>query len=267
MAETNPLFQASAALAVDTPSAFWPAGESTNQLESEIEIASRIVMQTVSASSSAAATLRDEPEMFLLEVEPSTAYSTKALMKALLIVGESDADHYITQDESTPWQPVRYQSRQMTTSEATAFSNIEAPRNVAGPRLIKHLSRYLRSIFRPTYGAALADRIEALSAMVREESDGSLTLSGASLASLIAFLEGNAKLSAPKLVAGPGGEVIGVWKRPGQAEFVSRFMPNGTVRYLLTTPNPKHPQGTSRISGDTTPDKVVTEGRLAEFED
>ncbi len=265
MAETNPLFQAPSGVSFDTSMGL---SAQANELHVglEIESVATTVAQAVSAKSHTAATLRGEREMFVFELEPPRIYpSTKGLVRALLTL-EVRPLEYITLDEMVAWQPVRYESRRMTTSEATAFSNIDL-RSGSGPRVLKHLTHYLRSIFRPAYGAALADRIEALSEMVREESDGSMDLSGASLANLIALLERNTKMMRPRLVAGPSGEVIAIWKRAETGEFVGRFLPNGTVKYLLTTPNPQHPQGVTRVSGDTTPDKLFSEARLAEYEE
>jgi hypothetical protein len=173
---------------------------------------------------------------------------------------------YLAVEDMSSWLSAYHDAWKLTTSQATAFSNTEALRDRSGPDLLRHLSRYLGSIFRPSYGPALADRIEALAAMVREESDGAESLSDQSLESFIAFLERSGKLVQPRVVAGPSGEIVAIWRGGIYEEFTARFMPNGTVRYLLSKANTRHPQGVSRSSGDTTPDRLFDDARLDDLQ-
>ncbi len=152
--------------------------------------------------------------------------------------------------------------RQLTTSEATAFSNAEIVRRPWEPKLVEYL-RYLRIFFRRSYGAALASRLEALAQMMREDEE-QVELSVLSVAHLIGFLEKNS-LSRPKLAVGPSGEIVAFWRHEGEGEFSARFLPNGSVRFLVNKKNPKHPEGVSRSTGDTTLDELFSRAGLADL--
>jgi len=113
----------------------------------------------------------------------------------------------------------------------------------------------LGTFFRPAYGQALATRIDQLAAMAKEEPDVEQPSSD-SLASLIAFLENNPTVKRPKLSIGPMGEFCAFWRADGAGEFSTRFLPNGSVRYLVKVPNSRNPNGVDRVSGDTTSDRL-----------
>jgi hypothetical protein len=260
MAETNPLFETNADAFFRRLFADRHPGIETAQEQARQKM--RLVAE-LTGGGSTVITMGDEPETLDLDLDIEPAYpATRDVLRAIYIPEEEDMA-YLTAEDLSIWLPT-YEARKLTPSQATAFSNTEALRDRSGPDLLKHLSRYLRSIFRPPYGPALADRIEALCEMVREEPDGESTLSGESLENLIAFLERNPELNRPSVVAGPSGELIAIWRDVG-GEFTARFMPDRTIRYLLTTPNERHPQGASRVSGDTTPDRLCEDARLKEL--
>jgi hypothetical protein len=133
----------------------------------------------------------------------------------------------------------------------TAFSNVEALRVHGNPNVLPRLIRYLTTFFRPAYGQALANRIVALSVMVREE-EGT-ELSSDSLASLIAFLETNPAITKrPSLSVGPHGEFLASWYRREGQELTARFLRNGSIQFVSKVPNERSPNGCDRISGETT---------------
>jgi hypothetical protein len=149
-----------------------------------------------------------------------------------------------------------------TASEATAFSNAEVVRGPWEPKLIQYL-RYLRLFFRRPFGEVLAARLEALAQMMREDDD-QCELSVMSVANLIGFLEKN-RVSRPRLAVGPSGEIVAFWRSDGEGEFSARFLSSGSVRFLVTKKNPKHPEGVSRSSGDTTLDELFARAGLADL--
>jgi len=168
-------------------------------------------------------------------------------------------------EQAPTWSSTGNQMLELPASDVTAFSNVEAIRSGSGPRLLlQHLLHYLRLYFRPDYGAALASRIEALAQLLRSEADGE-ELSAWSVAHLIGFLEKNHPLSQPKLAAGPNGEIIAFWRSNG-ADFSARFLPSGSVRFLVTVPSPSHPDGVSRSSGDTTLSELFARAGLADLQ-
>lgn len=207
--------------------------------------------------------LSNAGEMVVLDIEPA-----QVLVTGLdTLVGE--VLQFVLTFKGYPYQaPVlsnpTTRPRDLPTSDATAFSNAEVVRTTSEPKLVQHLLRYLKFYFRPNYGAALASRIESLAQAVREDDDG-LELSGMSVAHLIGFLERNPSVLRPKLAAGPSGEVLAFWRDESRGEFSARFLPNGSVRFLLTLSDPDHPEGMSRSSGDTTLDKLFARAGLADL--
>jgi hypothetical protein len=263
MAETNPLF----ANCLDTPRS-WRGGSPrhrTPQGAGAVERQAAAVAEAV-AEKSSALTMSGSMEALVGEAVSMTALALGEGPAKVYLFAEANQPEHITLAETWPAPWTRYVPWKVTPSEATAFSNIEAVRGGSGPRLVKLLTQYLRTVFRPKFGPSLADRIEDLSEMMREDSGGTLDLSGDSLAQLISFLERNPMLVRPSIVAGPSGELAAIWKADGKGQFSARFMPNGTVRYLLAVPNARHPQGFTRTSGDTTPDNLFSEARLGQID-
>jgi hypothetical protein len=208
----------------------------------------------------------EEPQAVEFAIEPAYPVADALRTLYLPVKGQQVEFLIVVDDAHLPdtwgatWHPANQEPPRFTVSQATAFSMTEALRGKSG-----HLTRYLRSLSQLSYGRMLAERVEELSSMVREESEGELALSADSLATLISFLEQNPRMNRPGLVAGPSGELLAIWRGGPQSEFTARFMPNGTVRYLLTKPNAKHPLGASRVTGDTTSDKLSEEARLGEL--
>ena len=270
MGETNPLFETSGELVPDAPT---PEGLERVQyrarykayqppaIEPELEVALAAALTPITITSSLTLTsgqraLVDE-QAISLDMAAIMAKSMEGVRQILFAAQER-------LQAAPATNPAHYKARQVRPSEATAFSNIEAP-PVTEPR-VHHLARYLRIFFRGQYGRALADRIERLGELIREDSYGSDQLSGWSVGHLIAFLEGNPRLTRPKLAAGPLGELIAIWNAEGKGEFSARFMPNGSIRFVVTTPNKKHPEGVSRTSGDTTINELFKKAGLADLD-
>jgi hypothetical protein len=272
MAETNPLFAPRAMPDVEPLFSVHrlpqrPAGVAADRAYGRLAQRAKLVADLLSTGTiiSAMSVVPAENDQFLIDMTIDPAYAiSKNVVKAVLIP-EAQRVEYVTLDDLDPARASNYEARKLSASQATAFSNIEAVRDAPPPNLLPHLTRYLRSIFQAPYGRALADRIEKLAEMVLEESDGAQPLSGESLAGLIAFLERNPALTRPSMVAGPSGELIAIWKQAGRGEFSARFLPTGAVRFLVSRPNQRHPQGVSRLSGDTTADKLFAEAGLDEL--
>jgi hypothetical protein len=270
MGETNPLFETSGELVPDAPTydvlervqyrtrykAYQPP-----VVEPELQVALAAALTPITITSSLTLTsgeraLVDEQAMSL----DMPAIITKSMegVRQILFAAQERLQ------AAPATNPARYRPRQVRPSDATAFSNIETP-PVTEPG-VHHLARYLWIFFRRPYGRALADRIESLAEMIREDSNGSDRLSGWSVGHLIAFLESNPSVVRPKLAAGPLGELIAMWNAEGKGEFSARFMPNGSIRFVVTTPSEKHPEGVSRTSGDTTIDELYKKAGLAHLD-
>ncbi len=270
MAETNLSFDTTGTLLLDAPLlAYRPAlayrmsVERQSSITIEAEQQRAIVAQPLtSLTNPSSLTLGSSVGAleFGLELATASAFS-KALGDVLRTLA-------IIEPHPKPivMSGARYRPRQITTSDATAFSNIESLRSSTEPNLIPHLLRYLRMLFRPSYGTGLATRIEQLAEIVLEESDGAERISGLSVAHMIAFLEQNPTVVRPKLAAGPSGEIIAFWRRDEQAEFSARFLTNGTVRFLVKSPNTRNPSGIDRASGETTCDQLLQKAHLNELD-
>lgn len=163
---------------------------------------------------------------------------------------------------ATQYSSLPSRSHVFFTSDVTPFSNAEIALEDQQITLPQHLF-YVRAFFQRPYGAELAARIEALSDMAVVEEDQA-SPSPASVVNLIGFLE-STPMDKPMLAMDPNGEIIAVWKHEGEGEFSVRFMSDGTVRFLMSKTNTRHPEGVTRIFGSTTSDELFARAGLADI--
>jgi len=252
--ETNPLFEAA-----ERPSPWWRYERTLDPSQSAMQ---RIRMASATPPATSASSV-SPGEGLVIDIESSGTALEASLRLTAGEVLQIVLDMTGYPEQASTWSSADNQIIELPTSDVTAFSNVEAIRSAGEPKLLQHLLHYLRFYFRPEYGSSLASRIETLAQLVRSDTDGA-ELSGWSVAYLIGFLEKNYTLLRPKLAASPNGEIIAFWRHNG-AEFSARFLPNGSVRFLVTVPSPNHPGGVSRSSGDTTLSELFARAGLADL--
>lgn len=113
------------------------------------------------------------------------------------------------------------------------------------------------------YGQRLAERLEGLLAIAREEQPEQAPPATASLKSMIAFLTAHPELAYPSTVLTTAGNVRAQWRINPRQHFAIEFLDDsgGDVRFVIFAPDPTHPYKTIRASGGATLDSVM---RLAE---
>ena len=155
-----------------------------------------------------------------------------------------------------------YKARKFESSDATAFTNIDVLRAIGRPASLSHSIEYLRKLFRPTFGPLLADRLQQLASLYREETEGREQLSNVSVNNLVSFLEINPAIRRPNIAASPVGNIIAQWRDTKGSLFSAHFLEDGTVKYFSIRSNPKHPDKLARTSGETTSDALFEMANL-----
>jgi len=108
----------------------------------------------------------------------------------------------------------------------------------------------------------LADRLQQLASLYREETEGREQLSNVSVNNLVSFLEINPAIRRPNIAASPVGNIIAQWRDTKGSLFSAHFLEDGTVKYFSIRSNPKHPDKLARTSGETTSDALFEMANL-----
>ncbi len=106
-------------------------------------------------------------------------------------------------------------------------------------------------------GERIANRLEYLLEVSREESPEQAPLAADSLTSFLGFLVENPGLAYPNIVLTFDGNVRAEWTEGTNKHVAIEFCGDDTVRFVIFAPDPRHPYRTSRISGTATTDSVI----------
>lgn len=137
-----------------------------------------------------------------------------------------------------------------------AFSNVDEIRGRAGPRILSHLIGYLRAFFKPEYGRQLANRVEELSHLLRDDYEGRVEISAMSLYYLIAFLEAHSEIRRPSVSVTPHGLLIAQWRDAEGQRLSVHFSAEGSARAFLLIRNDNHPEQIDRSDVCSTADSI-----------
>jgi hypothetical protein len=105
------------------------------------------------------------------------------------------------------------------------------------------------------FKSRLAQRLAHLAECFADDYDGQ-DISDRAVLLLIEFLIEGQNFRYPDLTVTPGGNIYAEWRGPGDRSLSIEFTDSGEVHYVIFGPNPKHPQLTDRMSGNTTADAL-----------
>ena len=105
------------------------------------------------------------------------------------------------------------------------------------------------------FKSQLAQRLAHLAECFAVDYDGQEISAGAVL-SLIEFLIEGKNYRYPDITVTPVGNVYAEWRGPGDRSLSIEFTDSGEAHFVVFGPNPKHPQLTDRMSGNTTADAL-----------
>lgn len=156
-----------------------------------------------------------------------------------------------------------FQKLPSASSRGVAFSNVDEIRGHAGPRIFNHLVGYLRAFFKPTYGRGLANRVEELAQLLKEDYEGAVDISAMSLYYLIAFLEARPNVRRPTLAVSPRGHLIAQWREAENQRLSIHFSDKGSARAFLLVKNENHQEQIDRTDATSTADAIYERAGLA----
>jgi len=108
----------------------------------------------------------------------------------------------------------------------------------------------IRSHLNVSFSEQLADRVEELVDIVKEEDPTQLELiSSESLLNLIVFLRSEPGISCPLLFLTPDGYFRARWRKASDQHFAVEFLPLGRVEYVLFAQDLKREKQIARHSG------------------
>ena len=137
------------------------------------------------------------------------------------------------------------------------FSSVDAQsdRHQRIEKIVQHIRKALALEDRNR----IANRIEVLEEARLEELDnGDLPLSPKSLEAFVSFLRREPGLKYPILTLSPDGFVFAEWEAAPNRYFAVEFLgTNDVVRFVIFSPNPRHPDKRVSLSGSATVDTLM----------
>lgn len=121
---------------------------------------------------------------------------------------------------------------------------------------VRKLINFIRNKSTIQFAPALAARIHFLYEVVEEDPD-EVSISPESLSNFICFLQNTPNLKYPDVVLTPSNEIRAQWRTAPNRHFAVVFLPNGTTRYVIFTPNLRDPDRIDRLSGITSVDTLM----------
>jgi len=123
--------------------------------------------------------------------------------------------------------------------------------------LFQQIIWHITTAFHLRHRVKLASRLSELQKAVQEEQDGQ-TISLSSMQSFFQFIEAYPGLRYPNITVIPDRTIYASWKSGLDRVFSIHFLSGGEIRFVIFSPNPKHPGRTIRTSGTATVDVIMS---------
>ena len=141
------------------------------------------------------------------------------------------------------------------TEDVFSAVDAQSDRHQRIEKIVQHIRKALALEDRDR----IANRIEVLEEARLEELDnGDLPLSPKSLEAFVSFLRREPGLKYPILTLSPDGFVFAEWEAAPNRYFAVEFLgTNDVVRFVIFSPNPRHPDKRVSLSGSATVDTLM----------
>jgi len=116
----------------------------------------------------------------------------------------------------------------------------------------------IMTAFHLPYRAKLASRLSELQKAVQEEQEDGQGMSLSSVQSFFQFIGAYPGLRYPNITVTPDRTIYASWKSGRDRVFSIHFLSDGAIRFVIFSPNPKHPGQTIRTSGTATLDVIMS---------
>ena len=122
---------------------------------------------------------------------------------------------------------------------------------------INEIVLYLNSKVNISFSKRIADRIKFLFEAAKEEYPEEVAILPESLKNFVSFLLSEPSLKYPDVVLSPEKNICTQWRTAPNRHFSAEFLPTGDARFVIFSPDPKHPDKTNRMSGIVSVDSLM----------
>jgi len=129
---------------------------------------------------------------------------------------------------------------------------------VPQPSSVAELILNVRERSKSPFAERLARRLDQLVETSREEYPYQAPLSPQSLRDFIDFLQSVPNPAYPNVVLTPNGNIRAEWRKTPRQHFGVEFLGDSNVRFVVFAQDPKHPERTTRVSGLTSADNLLS---------
>jgi hypothetical protein len=116
---------------------------------------------------------------------------------------------------------------------------------------------YIRSQTNISFGQQLANRLEFLVEIAKEEEPEETPIIPESLGYFINLVHSFPNLKYPDVMISPSRNIRVQWQASFNRHFAVEFIEDGDVRFVVFSPNPENPEKTTRLSGITSLDSLL----------
>lgn len=122
---------------------------------------------------------------------------------------------------------------------------------------INEIVLYLNSKVNISFSKRLAVRIQFLFEAAKEEYPEEVAILPESLKNFVSFLLSEPSLKYPDVVLSPEKNICTQWRTAPNRHFSAEFLPTGDARFVIFSPDPKHPDKINRMSGIVSVDSLM----------
>ena len=127
--------------------------------------------------------------------------------------------------------------------------------------LSSQILAFLNSKLDIPFAKRLADRIQFLFDVSKEEYPDEVAILPESLRNFSGFLQSATKLRYPDVMLSPAKNICTQWRAAPNRHFSAEFLSTGDVHFVIFTPDPMYPEKTTRMSGIVSVDSLLETAR------
>lgn len=122
---------------------------------------------------------------------------------------------------------------------------------------VNEIVLYLNSKVNISFSKRIADRIKFLFEAAKEEYPEEVAILPESIKNFVSFLQSEPNLKYPDVVLSPEKNICTQWRTAPNRHFSAEFLPTGDARFVIFSPDPKHPDKINRMSGIVSVDSLM----------
>jgi len=143
----------------------------------------------------------------------------------------------------------------LAPSEGSPFDSIDDFQK--DDEKLTNIIGYIRNQTIISFRQQLANRLEFLVEIAKEEEPEEAPIIPESLSYFIQFLLSASHLKYPDVMLSPSKNIRVQWQAASNRHFAVEFIENGDVRFVIFSPDPQNPEKITRLSGITSLDSLL----------